>query len=102
MAPETMMAVRRLVIGPPRKHQQPHSAQKIEQRIPADAKALGAKLGTNQVVQLARPQPGLAQAFCPDQFQHPFVLCFFLYPAVLPLVMCLPADPHVAASPRHV
>jgi hypothetical protein len=45
------------------------------------------------VVQLARSQPGLAQALEPHQRQNTFVLGCFLRPTLLPLVMRLPTDP---------
>ena len=53
-------------------------------------------------MQLARAQPWLMQALGPHQFQNLFVLRFFPHATMLPLVMSLPANPHVAASPRHI
>jgi hypothetical protein len=54
------------------------------------------------VVQLARSQPWLMQAPGPHQFQNPFVLRFYPFATMLPLVvMRLPANRLLAASPRH-
>ena len=95
------MAVRRLVVRAPGRHQQPGPAQQIEQGIAPKANSFGRQRRSHQVVQLACPQPGLAHTLGPDQIQHPFVLDRVRRPTMLPLVMRLPADTHVAASPRY-
>ena len=97
-----MVTVRRLVIRPPGPDQQAIPAQEIEQGITPYAQPFGHQRRANQVVQLARAQAGLAQALLLHQAHNPFVLGFVARPTALPLVVRLPADAHVAASPRHV
>ena len=55
----------------------------------------------NQVVQLTRAKPWLMQTPQLHQFQNPLALRLFQCPTMLPLVVCLSADSHVTASPRH-
>ena len=102
MPAEAVMAVRGLVVRPPRRYQQVSLAQAVKQRISPEFDARSLPGWIQQMVQLARPQPRLAQPLGMHQIDHLAGLLPADLLALYPLVMRLPADAEVTASPAHV
>jgi hypothetical protein len=101
MASEAVMAVGGLVVRPPGRHQHAGLAQHVQQRIAPQARTGLLQRLRQQMVQLARAQPGLAQAHFSNEFDHGVGARTALLLMLQLLVVGLAADAPMAASPRH-
>lgn len=96
VAPEAVMAVRGLVIGARRRHQQPVCPQQVEQPVPAHAQR---RQLLQQMLQLARADPGLTPSHLDHLGQHGLCLRGLGPLALLRLVPRLAAEAEESASP---
>lgn len=101
MPAEVVMAVRGLVVGPARRHQQLGFTQPVKQGIPPQFDASRLQNRAQQMVQFARSQARLAQPPGAHQIQHLAGLFGPLLLALLAFVVRLATDADVAASPAH-
>src|SRR5471032_1801133 len=101
MPSESVMTVRRFMIRTTWHNQHSRPAQQIKQGIAPNLPSRLSKLRRNDMLQLAPPNPRLAQAHFLDQRQNLGLARQFLHLPVAPLVMCLPANSNIAASPRN-
>ena len=99
MAPEAVMAVRGLVIGPLRLHQQPLLPQDVKEPIASHFDIFRGKGGTEHAVQLARADARLAQAYRLHQFDDSLCPIQALSLALTALVIGSATDADTAAGP---
>ena len=99
MAPEAVMAVRGLVIGPLRLHQQPLLPQDIKKPIASHFDIFPGKGCTEHAVQLARADARLAQAYRLHQLDDSLCPVQALSLTLTALVIGLAADADTAAGP---
>jgi hypothetical protein len=101
MAAEPVMAVGGLVIRPPGLNQHVGLAQHVEQGITSQTRVGLLQRLLEQMVQLARAQPRLAQTHRAHEFNHRVSTHMALLLVLQLLVVGLAADAPMAASPRH-
>ena len=101
MEAESVVAVGGLVIRPPGLNQHVSLAQHVQQRVAPQARVRPLQRLLEQVVQLARAQPGLAQAHATHKLNHRLAARTALLLAMQLLVAGMAADAPIAASPRH-
>ena len=101
MTAVVVVAVGGLVIGPLARHQQTPLAQQVEQGIAAQTRAGRLPLRMQEMVQLAGPQPGLADAHPLDGRHHLVGLHLPRLLALQARVVRLTADSPMTASPQH-
>lgn len=99
MAPEAMVALRRLVVSPLRHNQQTRRAQHIEQPVSPQPDAAPGERGAKQMMQFSCPQPRLAKPDVPHKRRYDSRLTTAARLALAALVIRLAADAHIAAGP---
>lgn len=95
VAPEAVMAMCGLVIGPKRLHQQPGRTQNVEQPVTAHPDILLLQRSSQDLLQLASAHAWLAQPHLGDQGANTGIPSGLLEFAVATLVVRLPADANV-------
>lgn len=101
MTSEAVMAVGGLVVRPPGLNQHVSFAQHVQQCIASQTRVGLLQRLLQQMVQLARAQPGLAQAHRANELDHRVRTGTALLLVLKLLVVRLAADAPMAASPRY-
>lgn len=95
------MAVGRLVVCPPCRHQQACLTKDIEQAVTSQGDSRRLQLWLDQVVQLAGSNPWLPRTASADQRQRLGLVNLPSPLTVTGLIERLPTDAEMAASPCH-
>src|SRR5437868_11101956 len=101
MTAKPVVTVRSLVIRPPRLYQQAGLAQHVKQCIAPESGLRLLQRLPEDVVQLARAYPRLAQPHAAHELYHHIRTLTALLMMLQLLVVRLAADAPMAASPRH-
>jgi hypothetical protein len=99
MPSEAMMAIRGLVIGPLRPHQQAFLPQDVKQSVSPNLDARLGEFPLQHAVQLASAYTRLAQTYRLHKTHYCLCLVLALQRSLMALVICLAAYAHVAAGP---